>query len=142
MYLLNDSVKMIKKTINPGFVNLESLHVSHDSSLLAGSNSLLYFTPASDNFTMASHTSSVKDISSDDSGNTYLANAYSLKKNLTDGKVIVRRSKRCWTAKYASYNQTVYSSFSDGLFYFKNFEEHPLTVDEQTLFPSSVATKK
>lgn len=142
MYLLSDSGKLVKRTINPGIVNMESLHVTHDSSLLAGSNYLLYFDPVSGNFKKGPHTSSVKDLSSDDSGNTYVANAYSLKKIQPDGKVIVLRSKRCWTAKYSSYNQTVYSSFSDGLFYFKNGEEHPLTVDGQTLFPSSVATNK
>ena len=142
LYLLNHSGKLVKQANSPRNINLESLHVTGDSILIAGSNHLLKFNPANGKLESGPQTASVKDISTDDSGNTYVANTYSLLKIGPDGKVNELRSKRCWTAEYATFNQTVYSSFSDGLFYFKNGETHQLTIKGQSLFPTSIAANK
>ncbi len=142
LYLVNNSGKVETRINSPGNVNLESLHVTADTQLLAGSNNLLTFNPRSGTFTTGASTASVKDISTDDSGNAYVANTYSLLKITPDGTTLPLRQKRCWTSEYASFNQTVYSSFSDGLFYFRAGKEYPLTYRGKALFPSSVAAHK
>lgn len=141
LYLLAPNGETLSETYSPNKNNIDALHVTADSILLAGTDHLLKYHPASNSLIFLANTSSVKDISTDSAGNIFVANAYNIEKISAAGEMEIFRSKRCWTAEYSHYYNTVYSSFADGLYAFKNQKQKELTAYGKSIFANTIAVQ-
>lgn len=141
LYLLGPGGQTLSETSSPNKNNIEALHVTSDSLLYAGTDHLLKYNNAQNNFIFLVNTSSVKDISSDSTGNIYLANAYNVQKISKSKEKEIYRSKRCWATKYAHFSKTVYASFADGLYAFKNNKTKELKAFGKSIFANTIAVQ-
>ncbi len=115
------------------------VHITNDSTLLFGSNQLFSFKTEKKPLNIMSDHPAIKDIASDEHGNLYIANAYSLNLVRKNGSIQTLRAKRCFTVEYSSVTQTAYSAFSDGTFAFKNGKQTELKADGKSIFSPSIA---
>ena len=143
--------KLLHANYLPDNISVSTLQSIDSNSLLIGSNYLMELVSPGKRVRTISSNSAIKSICTDDKGNYYVANAYTLDKVSPDGSLTKLRTKRCFSVKFSPTSQTIYTAFIDGIYGYdgtKIFELKPagksiyspsISVNEENLFAATIS---